>query len=132
MIGYYNNMKAFQNLLEQKKVEILNTLQKKKIQEQNLAMIFTKLTNYEKSMLTQLTSNFNNLIAISQAYPTLMSNVAFNESYNQIYVLNNEIQSKVEMYNLTITEYNNNIRQVPKMILAFVFRFKVKIYAEIK
>jgi len=132
MIGYYNNMKAFQNLLEQKKVEILNTLQKKKIQEQNLAMIFTKLTNYEKSMLTQLTSNFNNLIAISQAYPTLMSNVAFNESYNQIYVLNNEIQSKVEMYNLTITEYNNNIRQFPKMILAFVFRFKVKIYAEIK
>jgi len=125
-------MKAFQNLLEQKKVEILNTLQKKKIQEQNLAMIFTKLTNYEKSMLTQLTSNFNNLIAISQAYPTLMSNVAFNESYNQIYVLNNEIQSKVEMYNLIITEYNNNIRQFPKMILAFVFRFKVKIYAEIK
>jgi len=125
-------MKAFQNLLEQKKVEILNTLKKKKIQEQNLAMIFTKLTNYEKSMLTQLTSNFNNLIAISQAYPTLMSNVAFNESYNQIYVLNNEIQSKVEMYNLTITEYNNNIRQFPKMILAFVFRFKVKIYAEIK
>ena len=132
MIGYYNNMKAFQNLLEQKKVEILNSLQKKKIQEQNLAMIFTKLTNYEKSMLTQLTSNFNNLIAISQAYPTLMSNVAFNESYNQISVLNNEIQSKVEMYNLTITEYNNNIRQFPKMILAFVFRFKVKIYAEIK
>ena len=125
-------MKAFQNLLEQKKVEILNTLQKKKIQEQNLAMIFTKLTNYGKSMLTQLTSNFNNLIAISQAYPTLMSNVAFNESYNQIYVLNNEIQSKVEMYNLIITEYNNNIRQFPKMILAFVFRFKVKIYAEIK
>jgi LemA protein len=132
MIGYYNNMKAFQNLLEQKKFEILNTLQKKRLQEQNLAMIFTKLTNYEKSMLTQLTSNFNNLIAISQAYPTLMSNVAFNESYNQISVLNNEIQSKVEMYNLTITEYNNNIRQFPKMILAFVFRFKVKIYAEIK
>jgi hypothetical protein len=132
MIGYYNNMKAFQNLLEQKKFEILNTLQKKRLQEQNLAMIFTKLTNYEKSMLTQLTSNFNNLIAISQAYPTLMSNVAFNESYNQIYVLNNEIQSKVEMYNLIITEYNNNIRQFPKMILAFVFRFKVKIYAEIK
>ena len=132
MIGYYNNMKAFQNLLEQKKFEILNTLQKKRLQEQNLAMIFTKLTNYEKSMLTQLTSNFNNLIAISQAYPTLMSNVAFNESYNQISLLNNEIQSKVEMYNLTITEYNNNIRQFPKMILAFVFRFKVKIYAEIK
>jgi hypothetical protein len=132
MIGYYNNMKAFQNLLEQKKFEILNTLQKKRVQEQNLAMIFTKLTNYEKSMLTQLTSNFNNLIAISQAYPTLMSNVAFNESYNQISVLNNEIQSKVEMYNLTITEYNNNIRQFPKMILAFIFGFKVKIYAEIK
>ena len=132
MIGYYNNMKAFQNLLEQKKFEILNTLQKKRVQEQNLAMIFTKLTNYEKSMLTQITSNFNNLIAISQAYPTLMSNVAFNESYNQISVLNNEIQSKVEMYNLTITEYNNNIRQFPKMILAFIFGFKVKIYAEIK
>ena len=132
MIGYYNNMKAFQNLLEQKKFEILNTLQKKRAQEQNLAMIFTKLTNYEKSMLTQLTSNFNNLIAISQAYPTLMSNVAFNESYNQISILNNEIQSKVEMYNLTITEYNNNIRQFPKMILAFIFGFKVKIYAEIK
>jgi LemA protein len=95
-------------------------------------MIFTKLTNYEKSMLTQLTSNFNNLIAISQAYPNLMSNVAFNESYNQISVLNNEIQSKVEMYNLTITEYNNNIRQFPKMILAFIFGFKIKIYAEIK
>jgi hypothetical protein len=125
-------MKAFQNLLEQKKFEILNTLQKKRVQEQNLAMIFTKLTNYEKSMLTQLTSNYNNLIAISQAYPTLMSNVAFNESYNQISVLNNEIQSKVEMYNLTITEYNNNIRQFPKMILAFIFGFKVKIYAEIK
>jgi len=132
MIGYYNNMKAFQNLLEQKKFEILNTLQKKRLQEQNLAMIFTKLTNYEKSMLTQLTSNFNNLIAISQAYPNLMSNVAFNESYNQISVLNNEIQSKVEMYNLTITEYNNNIRQFPKMILAFIFGFKIKIYAEIK
>ena len=132
MIGYSNNMKAFQNLLEQKKFEILNTLQKKRLQEQNLAMIFTKLTNYEKSMLTQLTSNFNNLIAISQAYPNLMSNVAFNESYNQISVLNNEIQSKVEMYNLTITEYNNNIRQFPKMILAFIFGFKIKIYAEIK
>lgn len=132
MIGYYNKMKSFQNLLDQKKYGILNTAQKKKMQEQNLASIFSKLTNYEKNMLAQLTSNYKNLIAVSQAYPTLMSNTSFQESYNQISALNNEIQTKVEQYNLTITEYNNNIRQFPKMILAYIFGFKVKIYAEIK
>ena len=132
MIGYYNSMKVLENLIEQKKKEILNAAQKKKILENNLAVLFSKYTNYDQLTISNITSNYSNLIATAQLYPSLLTDSIFIENYKKLEKLTTEIQSKISDYNVTITDYNNNIKQFPQMILAFIFSFKVKIYAELK
>jgi LemA protein len=132
MIGYYNSMKVLENLIEQKKKEILNTAQKKKMLESNLSVLFSRYTSYDKNTIDSITSNFKNIIATAQMYPELMTNTIFMENYSKLEKLVNEIQIKINDYNYSITDYNNNIKQFPQMILAYIFRFKVKIYAELK
>jgi LemA protein len=132
MIGYYNSMKVLENLIEQKKKEILNAAQKKKILENNLAVLFSKYTTYDQNTISNITSNYVNLIATAQLYPSLLTDSIFIENYKKLEKLTTEIQSKISDYNVTITDYNNNIKQFPQMILAFIFGFKVKIYAELK
>jgi LemA protein len=132
MIGYYNSMKVLENLIEQKKKEILNTAQKKKMLESNLSVLFSRYTSYDKNTIDSITSNFKNIIATAQMYPELMTNTIFMENYSKLEKLVNEIQVKINDYNYSITDYNNNIKQFPQMILAYIFRFKVKIYAELK
>jgi LemA protein len=132
MIGYYNSMKVLENLIEQKKKEILNAAQKKKILENNLAVLFSKYTSYDQLTISNITSNYANLIATAQLYPSLLTDSIFIENYKKLEKLTTEIQSKISDYNVTITDYNNNIKQFPQMILAFIFGFKVKIYAELK
>ena len=125
-------MKVLENLIEQKKKEILNAAQKKKILENNLAVLFSKYTTYDQNTISNITSNYVNLIATAQLYPSLLTDSIFIENYKKLEKLTTEIQSKISDYNVTITDYNNNIKQFPQMILAFIFGFKVKIYAELK
>lgn len=131
MVDYYNTMKAFENELEQKEKEILYVAQKRTKLIANLTLLFSQLTHHETTMLNKITSNFSNLLAIANAYPTLMSNKGFMENYTQIEKLENEIQLKIESYNKLITEYNNNVTQFPNSLKSVLFGFKKKIYAEI-
>lgn len=132
MIGYYNSVKELENLIEQKKKEILNTAQKKKVLTNNLTSLFTKLTNHEKSVISSVSSNFTNLLAIVNAYPNLMTNNTFMDNYTQLSLLENELQNKMSDYNISVTEYNNKVTKFPDMLYAMFFGFKKKIYAEFK
>ena len=125
-------MKALDNLLEEKKLEILNTGQKKLLLIQKLTSVFNQLTNHEKSVIDKVSSNFNNLMAVASAYPNLMTNNIFLENYNQVEKLENELQQKMAEYNFNVTKYNNKVSQFPDFILAWIFRFKRKKYAELK
>jgi hypothetical protein len=84
MIGYYNSMKVLENLIEQKKKEILNTAQKKKMLESNLSVLFSRYTSYDKNTIDSITSNFKNIIATAQMYPELMTNTIFMENYSKL------------------------------------------------
>lgn len=132
MIAYYNSMKVLENLIEEKKKDILNTIQKKKLLENDLSLLFTKYTSYDQLTVLNITSNYTNIIAAAQLYPSLLTDKAFLKNYSELEKLITEIQSKISRYNKTITDYNNNIKQFPEMILAYLFSFKVKIYAELK
>ena len=104
----------------------------KKILENNLAFLFSKYTNYDQLTISNITSNYVNLIATAQLYLSLLTDSIFIENYKKLEKLNTEIQSKISDYNVTVTHYHNNIKQFPQMILVFIFGFKVKIYAELK
>lgn len=125
-------MKSLENTLEEKKREILNTAQKKSKLIQKLTSIFSQLTNHEKSVIERVSSNFSNLLAIANAYPNLMTNSTFFDNYSQVEKLENELQSKMADYNSYITLYNNKVTQFPDFLLAYLFGFKKKIYAEFK
>lgn len=125
-------MKSLENILEEKKREILNTAQKKAKLIQKLSSIFSQLTNHERSVIEKVSSNFTNLLAIANAYPNLMTNSTFFENYSQVEKLENELHSKMSDYNSHITTYNNKVTQFPDFLLATLFGFKKKIYAEFK
>jgi|688.fasta_scaffold655458_2 hypothetical protein len=132
MISYYNEMKFLENTLEEKKKEILNTAYKKAKLVQKLTSIFSKLTKHEESVIEKVSNSFTNLIAIANAYPNLMTNSTFFENYSQIEKLENELQTKMADYNSYITKFNNKVTQFPGFILASIFGFKKRIYAEFK
>jgi hypothetical protein len=125
-------MKSLENILEEKKRDILNTAQKKAKLIQKLSSIFSQLTNHERSVIEKVSSNFTNLLAIANAYPNLMTNSTFFENYSQVEKLENELHSKMSDYNSHITTYNNKVTQFPDLLLATLFGFKKKIYAEFK
>lgn len=132
MISYYNEMKFLENTLEEKKKEILNTAYKKAKLVQKITSIFSKLTKHEESVIEKVSNSFTNLVAIANAYPNLMTNSTFFENYSQIEKLENELQAKMAEYNSYITKFNNNVTQFPGFILASIFGFKKRIYAEFK
>ncbi len=125
-------MKSLENILEEKKKEILNTAQKKAKLIQNLSSIFTQLTHHEKAIIEKVSSNFSNLLAIANAYPNLMTNNTFIDNYRQVEKLETELQSKMSDYNSYVTSYNDKVTKFPDFLLAFIFGFKKRIYAEFK
>jgi LemA protein len=130
MIGYYNRMKKYQNLLDEIQAEVGNITSKMNILKSSMMQLLTQSTNYERSVIQQITSGFNNLMAVMNAFPNLNGNAVFVQNYQEIEKLEVELQRCLNDYNGIVKNYNDGINTFPAMILAFIFRFNKRNYAK--
>lgn len=130
MIGYYNRMKKYQNRLDEIQAEVGNITSKMNILKSSMMQLLTQSTNYERSVIQQITSGFNNLMAVMSAFPNLNGNAVFIKNYQEMEKLEIELQRTLNDYNATVKIYNDEINTFPAMILAFIFRFKKRNYAK--
>jgi hypothetical protein len=130
MIGYYNQMKKYQNRLDEIQAEVGNITSKMNILKNSMLQLLTQSTNYERSVIQQITSGFNNLMAVMNAFPNLNGNAVFIQNYQEMEKLEVELQRCLNDYNGIVKIYNDGINTFPAMILAFIFRFKKRNYAK--
>lgn len=130
MIGYYNRMKKYQNRLDEIQAEVANITSKMNILKSSMMQLLTQSTNYERSVIQQITSGFNNLMAVMNAFPNLNGNAVFIQNYQEMEKLEVELQQCLNDYNGIVKNYNDGINTFPAMILAFIFRFKKRNYAK--
>jgi LemA protein len=130
MIGYYNQMKKYQNRLDEIQAEVGNITSKMNILKSSMMQLLTQSTNYERSVIQQITSGFNNLMAVMNAFPNLNGNAVFIKNYQEMEKLEVELQHCLNDYNGIVKNYNDGINTFPAMILAFIFRFKKRNYAK--
>jgi hypothetical protein len=130
MIGYYNRMKKYQNRLDEIQAEVGNITSKMNILKSSMMQLLTQSTNYERSVIQQITSGFNNLLAVMNAFPNLNGNAVFVQNYQEMEKLEVELQRCLNDYNGIVKNYNDGINTFPDMILAFIFRFNKRNYAK--
>ena len=130
MVKYYNIMKVYQNRLDEIQAEVGNITSKMNILKVSMTQLLIQSTNYEKSIIQQITSGFNNLIAVMNAFPNLNGNAAFIQNYQEMEKLEVELQGCLNEYNATVKVYNDEVNTFPAMILAFLFSFKKRNYAK--
>ena len=130
MVGYYNRMKKSQNRLDEIQAEVGNITSKMSILKNSMTQLLIQSTSYERSVIQQITSGFNNLLAVMNAFPNLNGNAVFIQNYQEMEKLEIELQRCLNDYNSTIKEYNDGINTFPSMILAFIFRFKKRNFAK--
>jgi LemA protein len=130
MIGYYNRMKKYQNRLDEIQAEVGNITSKMNILKVSLVQLLTQSTSYEKSVIQQITSGFNNLLAVMNAFPNLNGNAVFVQNYQEMEKLEVELQRCLSVYNDIVKNYNDGVNTFPEMILAFIFGFKKRNFAK--
>lgn len=130
MIGYYNRMKKHENQLDEIQAEVNNITSKMNILIGSMTQLLIQSTNYERSVIQQITSNFNNLMAVMNAFPQLNGNAVFIQNYSEKEKLEIELQLCLNNYNSIVKLYNDGVNTFPSMILAFIFRFKKRNFAK--
>jgi LemA protein len=95
----------------------------------SMTQLLTQSTQYERNVIQQIISGFNNLVAVMNAFPNLNGNAVFVQNYQEMEKLEVELQRCLNDYNGTVKVYNDGINTFPAMILAFIFRFKKKNFA---
>ncbi len=130
MIGYYNRMKKYQNRLDELQAEVVNITAKMNILKTSMTQLLTQSTNYERNVIQQITSGFNNLMAVMNAFPNLNGNAVFIQNYQEMEKLEVELQRCLNDYNSIVKNFNDGINTFPAMILAFIFRFKKRNFAK--
>lgn len=130
MIGYFNRMKKYQNRLDETQAEIVNITSKMNILKVSMTQLLAQSTDFERNVIQQITSGFNNLVAVMNAFPNLNGNVIFIQNYQEMEKLEAELQRCLNDYNGIVKEYNDGINTFPSMILAFIFNFKKRNYAK--
>ncbi len=123
-------MKKYQNRLDEIQAEVGNITSKMNILKSSMMQLLTQSTNYERSVIQQITSGFNNLMAVMNAFPNLNGNAVFIKNYQEMEKLEVELQHCLNDYNGIVKNYNDGINTFPAMILAFIFRFKKRNYAK--
>lgn len=129
MIAYFNRMKKYQNRLDEIQAEVVNITSKMNILKASMTQLLTQSTHYERNVIQQIISGFNNLVAVMNAFPNLNGNAVFIQNYQEMEKLEVELQRCLNDYNGTVKVYNDGINTFPAMILAFIFRFKKKNFA---
>jgi len=123
-------MKKYQNRLDEIQAEVGNITSKMNILKGSMMQLLTQSTNYERSIIQQITSGFNNLLAVMNAFPSLSGNAVFIQNYQEMEKLEVELQKCLNDYNAIVKEYNDGVNTFPDMILAGMFRFKKRNYAK--
>lgn len=123
-------MKKCQNRLDEIQAEVGNITSKMSILKSTMTQLLNQSTNYEKSVIQQITSGFNNLMAVMNAFPNLNGNAVFIQNYQEMEKLEVELQRCLNEYNGIVKSYNDGVNTFPDMILAFIFRFKKRNYAK--
>lgn len=129
MIAYFNRMKKYQNRLDEIQAEVVNITSKMSILKASMTQLLTQSTHYERNVIQQIISGFNNLVAVMNAFPNLNGNAVFIQNYQEMEKLEVELQRCLNDYNGTVKVYNDGINTFPAMILAFIFGFKKKNFA---
>ena len=79
-----------------------------------------------------LTGTLKTLFAVAEAYPDLKANANFLELQRELSDTENKIQAARRFYNTNVKEYNTAIQQVPKNIIANMFKFNEEQYFELE
>jgi hypothetical protein len=130
MIAYFNRMKKYQNRLDETQAEVVNITSKMNILKASMTQLLTQSTLYERNIIQQIISGFNNLVAVMNAFPNLNGNAVFIQNYQEMEKLEVELQRCLNDYNGIVKVYNDGINTFPAMILAFIFGFKKKNFAK--
>ena len=130
MIAYFNRMKKYENRLDEIQAEVGNITSKMNILKSQMTQLLLQSTNYERSVIQQITSSFTNLLAVMNAFPALNGNAVFIQNYQEIEKLEIELQRCLNDYNSNVKVYNDGVNTFPAMILAIIFRFKKRNFAK--
>jgi LemA protein len=76
----------------------------------------------------QLSSSFNKLLAVAEAYPDLKTTQQFKDFQTQIEGTENRINVARQDFNAVVRDYNLKVRTFPNNIFAGIFNFHEKPY----
>jgi len=79
-----------------------------------------------------LSSTLKTLFAVAEAYPDLKANANFLELQRELSDTENKIQAARRFYNTNVKDYNTAVEQVPKNIVAKLFKFDKEGYFELE
>lgn len=77
-----------------------------------------------------LSSTLKSLFAVAEAYPDLKANTNFLELQRELSDTENKIQAARRFYNTNVKDYNTAIQQVPKNVIANLFKFQAEEFFE--
>jgi LemA protein len=79
-----------------------------------------------------LTGALKSLFAVAEAYPDLKANANFLELQRELSDTENKIQAARRFYNSNVRDYNTAIEQVPKNVVAKIFKFEKEEFFEVE
>ncbi len=123
-------MKKHQNRLDEIQAEVGNITAKMNILKSSMTQLLTQSTTYERAVIQQIISGFNNLLAVMNAFPNLNGNAVFIQNFQELEKLEVELQRSLNDFNSVVKLYNDGINTFPAMILAFIFGFKKRNFAK--
>jgi hypothetical protein len=88
-----------------------------------MTKLLVQSNSYESSVIQQITSIFNNLMAVMNAFPSLCVNAVFIKKFHGLEKLEAELQICLVNNNATVKLNMDGINTFPAMIRAFDFRF---------
>ena len=97
--------------------------------EKDIFVDITKLrTEYEQTKqlekASELNTQINNLLLISENYPNLKSSENFLNLQKNLSKIEDQLQAARRLYNTDVTNYNTSLQTFPNNIIAAIFRFK--------
>lgn len=118
----------------------------------NLVEIVKATSNYEKSLVVNITklrseydaidkkdlkqsedlnNRYTSLLQIVEGYPELKSVESFLSLQKSLKKVENQLQAARRIYNAEVTNYNISIKKFPSSIIAKIFKFKEELLFEI-
>lgn len=79
-----------------------------------------------------LSATLKTLFAVAEAYPDLKANANFLELQRELSDTENKIQAARRFYNTNVKDYNTAVEQMPKNIVAKMFKFEKEEFFEIE